>query len=169
MRHILHNTEPASFYRWRQQNPNANWNNFLRPHSQHLAVYTELRKTLIDQQKKMCCYCEVALKEDTDAHVEHLQDQDNYPKETFNFNNLLASCRHNDCCGHKKGNSYFTEMVSPLDNNCESRFTYTGNGKIIPFNELDIHAQKTIRLLGLNCKRLSPSLRVMRECLKKSV
>jgi hypothetical protein len=45
-------------------------------------------------------------------------------------------------------------MVSPLDKACQSRFTYTGSGKIIPVNENDIFANKTIELLGLNCKRL---------------
>ena len=45
-------------------------------------------------------------------------------------------------------------MVSPLDTNCQSRFTYTGNGKIIPSLEKDPLAQKTIDLLGLNCKHL---------------
>ncbi len=45
-------------------------------------------------------------------------------------------------------------MVSPLDDDCQSRFTYTGNGKIIPSDESDTFAQRTIDIVGLNCKRL---------------
>jgi len=56
--------------------------------------------------------------------------------------------------GIKKDKGYFDNMVSPLNSDCESRFTYTGRGNVIPSDEDDMAAQETIDLLGLNCKRL---------------
>ncbi len=155
MKHIVKGDEPESFQHWKHQNPTANWNDFSGSE-----VYQELRNRLIEQQEKLCCYCEIALKQNTDAHVEHLKDRQNYPQEKFDFRNLLASCQHNDCCGHekdrvhKKNRGYFADMVSPLNTDCQLRFTYTDNGKIIPSDEYDTSAQKTIDLLALNCKRL---------------
>jgi uncharacterized protein (TIGR02646 family) len=149
MKHVVKGSEPASFQRWKRQNPHeANWSNL------DSAVRQELKETLIEQQKEMCCYCEVSLKQSTNVHVEHLEDKHNWPNRIFDYDNLLASCQYNDSCGHKKGAGYFSGMVSPLDDKCESRFTYTGIGTMIPTDETDVKAQSTIDLLGLNCNRL---------------
>ena len=156
MKHINKKSEPASFTEWKrkQNNNNCSWSDFSCSRSQYRDIYLGLREELIEQQEKMCCYCEVALKEETDAHIEHLKDQHNHSNDRYNFNNLLASCQHNDSCGHKKGVGYFNNMVSPLDNNCQTQFTYTGTGKILPHDEDDNSANTTIKVLGLNCKRL---------------
>lgn len=154
MKHISKNTEPVIFTNWKRQNSNCSWSDFSRPDSTHRNIYIELRQELIKEQEKMCCYCEIALKEETDAHIEHLKDQNNHPNNKYDFDNILVSCQHNDSCGHKKGTGYFDKMLSPLDNNCQSRLTYTGVGEIIPIDENDQPAQETIDLLGLNCKRL---------------
>ena len=66
----------------------------------------------------------------------------------------MASCQKLDSCGHHKGSRYFTGLISPLQKDCQSRFTYTGSGQIIPAKEDDKNAAKTIEALGLNCKRL---------------
>lgn len=149
MRAIAHIDEPELFKQWLKKTSIKNWSDF-----SGTPAYLELRKKLICQQEAMCCYCEIALKQETDAHIEHFQDKHNYPKECFNVENLMASCQHNNCCGHKKGSHDFKEMVSPFDSTCQSRFSYTGKGNIIPVNEDDTVAYQTIELLGLNCKRL---------------
>lgn len=154
MKSVNKNSEPVSFTTWKQTSNNCSWSDFSCPQSQYRDVYLTLRQELITQQGEMCCYCEVALKEETDAHIEHLKDQHNHSTDRYDFNNLFASCQHNDSCGHKKGTGYFNEMISPLDNDCQCQFTYTGAGKIIPNDENDDFANATIELLGLNCKRL---------------
>ncbi len=154
MKYVIKKTEPATFGKWKKQNSNVNWDKFSSPESTHRDIYLELRKELIKQQEKICCYCEIALRKEIDTHIEHLQDQHNHPNVKYDFNNLLASCQNYDSCGHKKGRGYFKNMVSPLQANCQDRFTYTGTGKMIPNDENDSFAQKTIELLGLNCKRL---------------
>jgi uncharacterized protein (TIGR02646 family) len=149
MKHIVKGVEPSSFQSWKKKNPRGNWDDF-----SGTEIYQELRQYLIDEQAMLCCYCEIALKENTDAHIEHFKPKSKYPVERFNYNNLFASCRYNDSCGSQKLSEYFTGLISPLDKNCQLRFTYTGNGKIIPFDENDQSAQKTIEVLALNCKRL---------------
>jgi len=82
--------------------PHSNWNDFSGSD-----VYRELKNILIEHQENLCCYCEIALKQNTDAHVDHLKEKHNYPREIFAFQNLLASCQYNDCCGHKKRQGVF--------------------------------------------------------------
>ncbi len=150
MKHITKNSGPSSFRAWNGNKPHgADWNFFSKTD-----VYRELRQYLVDEQDDLCCYCEIALKNDAYVHIEHFKPKSTYPAEMFDIQNLFACCQYNDSCGHKKGSGFFDELVSPLDTNCRARFTYTGNGKIIPLNENDISAQQTIDLLGLNCKRL---------------
>lgn len=151
MKHIIKNPEPSSFYTWKASNRSANWNEF-----SGTEPYNELRSCLVEEQQHLCCYCEVALMNDGNisAHVEHFKPKGRHQTEMFNILNLFACCEHTDSCGHKKGNEYFAGLVCPLEENCESRFTYTGNGTIIPSNENDESADRTIQLLNLNCKRL---------------
>ena len=154
MKHIDKKSEPTLFTVWKRRNSLCSWSDFACPQSQYRDVYLNLRRELIEQQEKMCCYCEVALKKEVNAHIEHLKDQHNHSNDRYDFNNLFASCQYNDSCGHKKDTGYFNEIVSPLDNNCQGKFTYTGDGKVIPQNEKDDFTNKTIDILGLNCKRL---------------
>lgn len=142
-------SEPESFIEWKKKNKINSWSDFSKTEE-----YQKIRNELILHQDKMCCYCEIALINEYDAHIEHLKDRDKFPNNSFDFHNFLASCKHNDSCGHKKRNGYFSEMVTPFCPDCQSRFTYTANGKIIPANENDEIAERTIDLLGLNCKRL---------------
>ncbi|MFT4929673.1 MAG: hypothetical protein ACI8WB_005808 [Phenylobacterium sp.] len=149
MRQILKGDVPVPFQQWRQKNRTANWQDFSGSD-----IYQALRETLIKQQGQMCCYCEVAITANIDAHIEHIKDKDSSPQLLFDFANLLASCQYNDCCGHKKGNGYFADMVTPLQSDCQSRFIYTGSGEIHPLDEEDSFAYQTIELLALNCNRL---------------
>jgi len=150
MKYIQKGQSPNYFDNWKRRNPSANWSNFSGTNEHH-----KLRDDLISEQNQMCCYCEIMIENNgQSSHIEHLKDRNNFPQETFNYNNLLASCQFTDSCGHKKGTDYFNGFVSPLDSNCKNRFTYTRDGRIIPVDENDTDATKTIEVLGLNCKRL---------------
>ncbi|MCI5142008.1 MAG: hypothetical protein D3909_09860, partial [Candidatus Electrothrix sp. ATG1] len=72
----------------------------------------------------------------------------------FAYENLLASCNRKESCGHKKGKWYSSALVSPLGQDCEQRFTYTLDGRIIPSDKKDSSASETIEQLGLNCPKL---------------
>ena len=150
MRYIEKQESPESFEHWKANNRTATWNDFSGNNE-----YREVKEQLINQQEQMCGYCEIAITVDGgSSHIEHLKDRNNYPQETFNYNNFIASCQYTDSCGHKKETNYFNGFVSQFDPNCQSRFTYTRNGRIIPTDENDGDAIKTINVLGLNCKRL---------------
>jgi len=150
MKYINKNQLPQDFETWKTKNPRANWNDFSGTNE-----HSNLRECLISEQNQMCCYCEVKIKNTgSSSHIEHLKDKNNFPQEIFNYNNLLASCQQTDSCGHKKGTKYFNGFVSPLDPNCKNRFTYTGAGEIIPVDENDTDATRTIEVLGLNCNKL---------------
>lgn len=150
MKYIERKQSPASFEQWKNRNRNANWSDFSGSE-----VYYEVKEQLLNQQERMCGYCEIEIKTDgQSSHIEHLKDRHNFPQEEFIYDNFVASCQYTDSCGHKKGTNYFNGFVSPFDQNCQKRFTYTRNGRIIPADENDSNAQKTIEVLGLNCKRL---------------
>ena len=150
MKHINRQQSPALFERWKSQNRTANWNDFSGSNE-----YVVVKGQLLEQQEQMCGYCEVAITADgQSSHIDHLKDRHNFPEEEFNYDNFIASCQYTDSCGHKKETYYFNGFVSPFDPNCQNRFTYTRNGRIIPSDENDINAQETIEILGLNCKRL---------------
>lgn len=148
MKQISNRTEPFSFAKWKKKNQNEIWGNF-----SGTVEYTELKEYLRSTQENMCCYCEIAIKQNNDAHIEHIKSRDHFHEKRFDFDNLYASCQHNDSCGHFKGNKDSSYMILP-NSNCESRFTYTDNGKIIPITEGDQEAIKTINVLDLNNKRL---------------
>lgn len=150
MKYIDRQQSPASFEQWKSHNRTANWNDFSESE-----VYQEVKEQLLNQQEQMCGYCEIAIMTTgQSSHIEHLKDRHNFPQEIFNYDNFIASCQYSDSCGHKKGSKYFNGFVSPFDLNCQDRFTYTRDGRIIPSDENDTNAQKTIEILGLNCKRL---------------
>jgi uncharacterized protein (TIGR02646 family) len=148
MKHVVKGPAPESFKAWKKKNPTAAWEDFTRT-----TEYVELSKTLLSEQKKMCCYCELALIGNGEAHIEHHRPKSSDRKLEFAVENLFACCQHKDSCGHNKGRST-SRIVSPSDADCEKRFTYTGSGSIIPVDENDETAYTTRKILGLDCKRL---------------
>jgi uncharacterized protein (TIGR02646 family) len=148
MKHFVKSETPvATFQIWLKKNQHAKWDDFSRSDA-----YRELKDRLIEEQQYFCCYCEESLKE-RDTHIEHFKPRSSFPKDEFKIRNLFACCVNTDSCGHKKQGKT-NKIISPLDHNCQTRFTYTGNGKIISKRENDTIAQQTIDLLGLNCERL---------------
>jgi uncharacterized protein (TIGR02646 family) len=148
MRQISNRTEPVSFIEWKKKNNKEGWDKF-----SGTDVYKELKEYLRFAQENMCCYCEIAVKQNTDAHIEHLKSRHHFPNDRFKFDNLYACCQSHDTCGHAKGSTDSSRMILP-DSDCEPRFTYTDNGVIIPAREGDQEVLDTIRILDLNNKRL---------------
>jgi uncharacterized protein (TIGR02646 family) len=161
MKYISKTEEPESLRAWKAlqiETPNCRYKHLPNPEKQ------ELHQALLDDQGKICCYCqvEIALRS---SHIEHLKPQSSHPDETLNYQNLLASCqgegetsRKPAHCGHKRGNELLP--ITPLDPNCEDWFVYTEDGQILanPNSVASTEAEKTIELLDLNI----PKLRRMR-------
>jgi len=157
MKHITKQTEPQAFIDWKATGDKT----FLKLHQ--TALKQELKDALIEEQGAICCYCEsrVALH---NSHIEHLKPQSSFPNDQLDYSNLLCSCqkqlskgedRH---CGNSKEGWYNPSLlVSPLDTDCEERFTYTQRGKIKPASKTDAAAKKTISHLKLNIPKLNAS------------
>jgi uncharacterized protein (TIGR02646 family) len=106
-------------------------------------------------------FCEIELKinyceqnvDSKKSHIEHLKPRSTYRNETYNHGNLLASCARGprEHCGHHKAGWHDEALfVTPLQEDCESRFKYLGNGRIIPAKNDDNTAGETIKRLGLD-------------------
>lgn len=136
----------------------AGWNRFSHDNAAG-GIYTTTKATLLKEQGSICCYCEREIG-DSSCHIEHLHGKGRFPKQMFQYENLLASCdgfpdKADHCCGHKRAQQGNPDLpISPLDANCESRFRYTGLGTIKPATEGDADAENTIAALGLNSRKL---------------
>ena len=100
-----------------------------------------LRKALINEQGRICCYCMKRIDVDS-SHIEHFFPKEQFPDIDLLYDNLFASCngegstnKYDGYCGHKKENWWRKDMISPTDIEEESVFKYFPNGKISTANE----------------------------------
>lgn len=116
----------------------------------------KLHESLLSEQGWVCCYCgrHIDLQ---NSHIEHFRPQERYADLALNFENLHASCIRETQpgmplhCGHAKGADFDEALqISPLDAHCESRFTYTLDGGIIPSDVADAQAAYMVELLKLD-------------------
>lgn len=91
---------------------------------------------------------------DEASHVEHLTTQSSHPDLSLEYTNLLASCgisekyrpKYNSVlhckehCGQKCKDSNLS--IKPTDPDCETKFRYTGEGEILPKDDLSVEIDK---------------------------
>ncbi|WP_103919469.1 retron system putative HNH endonuclease, partial [Candidatus Venteria ishoeyi] len=123
------------------------------------------------RQQGLCAYCENRLDSDMGQHIEHVQPKSRYPEKTFDYDNLVLSCRDSDAlkggvdisdssCGHYKGSRYNAgKFISPIDADCEHYFFYSLTGEILVSDKSSTEEQEKVNytvneLLNLNCRRL---------------
>lgn len=157
MKYIIKQDEPEAFRAWKAQ-ANADWQ----------PTYDELRgeekksvkDSLMAEQGFLCCYCERRLTDD-DSHIEHFRPQNDPHCDPLDYGNLLCSCQNKIAkgdprhCGNLK-DGWFDELslVSPLTEECEDRFAYSGDGEIRPSDSADEPARITIEKVGLGIRKL---------------
>lgn len=156
MRKIDKKEEPSFFTDWKEKYPRAVYNDLNK--KQHLQIKIELRDTLLREQKGLCCYCGINLK-DINSHIEHVIPQSSKSK-TLAYDNIHLSCNGDNpdligegkdelkYCGMAKKDKYIP--ITPLTSNCEERFKYLEDGGIIPTLDGDSEAIETINTLRLN-------------------
>ena len=97
MKKIVKGVEPPELINYRQQNPTGTWERFRRNKSRYVAV----KNQLINDQGALCAYCEIDLKqtsqatEKDDFRVEHFHPKsDNTSGHNWHldWNNLLGCC-----------------------------------------------------------------------------
>ena len=153
MKHIVKGQEPREFTDWKNC-ANGDW----QPTYGDLCGDEKkaVKTALMLEQGYICCYCEREL-EGHDSHIEHFNPQSTHVSDSLNFSNMLCSCQgQQKCeprhCGNLKGNEVLP--ISPLESDCESKFTYTADGYIGHVSN-DRDAEDTIRILGLGIDKLN--------------
>lgn len=152
MKYINKATEPQEFTDWKLAKPNAVYNDLINPEK---AI---LKDSLLKEQKNICCYCECRIYSG-DSHVEHFKPKGmfKFPQLQLEYLNLHASCMKtplanvDNRCGHKKENYFSVNLISPLETDCHTHFTYTLNGEIKSTNT---KGQDTITILNLDSSLL---------------
>lgn len=139
MKYIQKNPEPTLFAQWKAAHPNATFKDDLCRigDADAMAVKTALKDSILAEQKYICCYCECRVS-NANSHIEHFRPKDptQFPHLQLVYSNLLASCTKepsgtpDEHCGHKKGNYFSNDLVSPLEADCSSHFTYKMDGSI---------------------------------------
>lgn len=133
--------EPEWFLEFKRKNPHAAYDS-----EKFAQMKGRLREELIHEQKGLCAYCCGRIRMGS-SHNEHIEPRNpgTYASEkSLDYYNLVASCEREDTCGKRKGNAYERErFVSPIDPECEEKFTYYPDG-VIDGDEY------TINLLNLN-------------------
>ena len=126
-----------------------------------------LRRTLLEEQGYLCCYCNRAL---ADAHttiIEHFHPKglSIYRHQVFDYQNLFACCdggerekskpRETYCTLYKGNNDplFPVSTISPLEAGCEDLLEYDEQGQIHAINK-DARAEHTIAFLNLGAKSL---------------
>lgn len=161
MKHINKSAEPAAFSDWKARHPGATYKDDLSNTKDKDSVKTKaaLKRALLAEQKYLCCYCECEIDSAT-SHIEHFKPKGlpEYSSLQLDYNNLHASCtkvptgQKEEHCGHKKGDSFSTNMVSPLEPDCSRHFSYLINGTI---GHTDARGEDTIRILNLDSALLN--------------
>lgn len=148
MKQIVKAKEPMEFVRWKESNPSKGYMDLKGLEKQ------ALKRSLIEEQKQLCCYCESLITKAT-SHIEHFRPKDDtqFPELQLVYNNLHASCLltpngdSGEHCGHRKKNHFSALLVSPLEEDCQTHFTYELDGNIYGVDE---KGRETIDILHLN-------------------
>ena len=158
MKWIRKQEEPEAFTDWKAL-ANEDW----QPSYDTLSGDPKeaVKTALMKEQGYICCYCERRLV-DADSHIEHFRPQSDPDVDPLDFSNMLCSCqdqlkkgepRH---CGVLKDDWFDSQLlISPLDPDCETRFAFSGRGRIKPAQKTDEAAIETIARLGLDIPKLN--------------
>lgn len=116
---------------------------------------TIVREDLEIVQDELCAYCENSL--ENYGHIDHFEPKSRRWQLTFDWENLIVSCSHNDSCGGKKGKRFDIDWLNPYEEDPLDWFDfYSTTGEIKPENGPNsARAQKMITDFGLDCERLN--------------
>lgn len=121
--------------------------------------YEILREQLRPEQKNLCCYCCQAL--ETQVTIEHVKSRNLYPALTYDYNNLLLSCKTPKQCDNAKGNQELD--LNPLMIECDIEIKINLAGELIANTD---RAKEAITILNLNNETLCGKRRRMIDTIK---
>jgi uncharacterized protein (TIGR02646 family) len=168
MKHIKKKQPPRDLIAWTHakakdaEGQKMNWGYDDMP----ATIRQQTKDSLIREQGGLCCYSGRRIRSET-SHIEHLKPQDECVNhEDTDYRNLLAAYPSADAKvelpygAHKKKNWYVPLMfIHPLRSDCEKRYIYRDDGRILPARANDKSAIETIVHLGLD----NPELKRLRS------
>lgn len=153
MKHLMKGPSTPEFEAWKAlANPDwtPTYDNLQNPQKRALHL------SLLEEQGWVCCYCGRSIARQ-DSHIEHFLPQERYADSALSYENLHASCiRETEPgtplhCGHAKGADFDEALnISPMDAQCEARFQYTLDGRILASDAADAQAAYMVDLLKLD-------------------
>lgn len=173
MKRIVKQASPEWFENWKT---NYRLNNAKEPHYKNDFSTNDvegadrrrkLRETLVTEQGKICCYCMQRIDVNS-SHIEHFFPKEKFLDKDLSYDNLFASCNgdgrnisYDEHCGHRKGDWWRNDMISPTDMEVEKVFKYSANGKIssVSGRKTSNVAQEMIQNLGLDSYHLERNRR----------
>lgn len=159
MRKINKQLPIDSFNRFIKDGPTL-WSEIHLSENQH--VYKESRDfILINEQNGMCGYTELPLSEDDkDIHIDHYKKRDLFPRETFDWNNLIVALKSDEFGADYKDSRYhikkeeYSQILNPATDIAQDYFEYLATGDIRPKPGLTppekLKAERTIEVFNLN-------------------
>ena len=116
--------------------------------------HKDIRKALSESSHGKCAFCECKPGESGNIEVEHFEPKSIYPDLTFEWDNLLPSCRK---CNEAKSDfdTRISPIINPTKEDPEKLLTYSFL-RIIPRNDSGKveKAHNTIEVCNLNSERL---------------
>ncbi|NOX46998.1 MAG: TIGR02646 family protein [Chlorobi bacterium] len=144
----INKSEPPKFFKdfIRKNNP-VNWDGIHE-------IKHDLREHILkSEQVNQCAYCESAITSfSTKSHIDHFKRKHYFPELTFDYNNLLVSCKnHNHCASTKdqkvKSRDFYKSLINPVIDEPSDYFDYQISGKLVSINK---KAKFTIEAFNLN-------------------
>ena len=145
--------EPEFWIDYKRKNPQITYSKAFKTKDGKQNI-RNLREHFIHSQYYLCAYCCRRITFE-DSLIEHIKPQSGFSNLTMDYDNMIANCRsegEESTCSNKKGSKYDEQMfISPLDENCNSHFSFSPNGEI--FGET-AKGSYMIDLLGLQSYKL---------------
>lgn len=133
-------TMPIDVENWIKKNKPKTWD----LSQDYYDGYVLLREQLRQEQKGLCYCCQILEKQ---ATVEHLKSRSKFPQLTFDYQNLLLSCKESNQCDDAKGSDELD--LTPLMVECDTEIALKTNGELKPDDDSE-RAKQAINLLNLN-------------------
>lgn len=142
MIHIKKSTQPKKFQEFKQQNPQAHFDDMLPD------IKAILRQSLLEEQGYLCAYCMSKICDK--VKIEHYEPRN--PQNELDYSNLLAVCTGNSAgnqrehqhCDTKKGNKHL--HVNPQNIDHIKQISYRSDGTIYARDNADFNADLNLTL-----------------------
>lgn len=142
MIHIKKSSPPKKFQEFKQQNPQAHFDD-IPPD-----IKAALRQSLLKEQGYLCAYCMSKIRDK--VKIEHYEPRN--PQNELDYSNLLAVCTGNSAgnqrehqhCDTKKGNKHL--HVNPQNIDHIKQISYRSDGTIYARDNADFNADLNLTL-----------------------